>query len=125
MKTLCRLATVALLLLPLFAGRAATAADPARGESLFTSRCGACHSLDTDRVGPRLGGVYGRPAGSVDGYGYSAALRGSGLVWDDATLDGWLAGPFAYLPGALMPFAVSVAADRDDIIAFLRVQAAR
>ena len=40
-------------------------------------------------------GVFGRKAGAVAGYQYSAALKGSGLVWDDGTLDKWLTDPQA------------------------------
>ena len=95
------------------------AGDPARGGELFRARCFACHSPDTDRVGPRLAGVFGREAGTVPGYAYSPALAGAGIVWDRRSLDSWLAGPRAFVPGARMPLAVSNAADRLDLIAYL------
>ena len=43
-------------------------------------------------------------AGSLEGYAYSGALRASGIRWDRASLDRWLAGPSAMVPGTRMPF---------------------
>ncbi len=96
------------------------AADPARGEALYESRCGACHSIDSNRVGPRHRGLIGRRAGSVAGYDYSAAFRDSRVVWDEQTLDRWLADPEALIPGQRMNYSVSDPRDRADLIAFLR-----
>ena len=39
--------------------------DSAHGEDLFSHHCSVCHSLTANRVGPALGGVYGRKAGTV------------------------------------------------------------
>jgi len=64
-------------------------------------------------------GVVGRAAGSVPGFGYSAAVKGSGIVWDERSLDAWLTDPQKLVPGQAMFFSVSVAKDRADIIAFL------
>ena len=75
-------------------------------------------------MGPRLGGVVGRPAGTVAGYAYSAALATSGLTWDAAALQAWLAGPRSFLPGARMPFALRSEQDRTDLIAYLASTAA-
>lgn len=100
------------------------AGDPLRGEALFRGKCFACHSLETDRVGPRLGGVLGRAAGSVPGFAYSPALAGAGFAWDPAALDRWLAGPRAFLPGARMPFFLPSAKDRRDVIEYLAIQPA-
>ena len=95
------------------------AADPARGQTLYESRCAGCHSLDADRVGPAHRGVYGRRAGSVEGYAYSTALRDSDVVWTVETLERWLTDPQATIPGQKMYFRVAKQADRLDIIAFL------
>lgn len=112
------------LLLPAFlalvAAQPATGQDAGRGEKLYEQRCGACHGLDFDRVGPRHRGIIGRQAGSVDGYDYSPALRRAGIVWTSATLDTWLANPEALVPGQRMGYSVPDAADRADIIAYLR-----
>lgn len=93
--------------------------DPALGEKLFVTNCSACHEQDRAKVGPPLGGIVGRVAGSVAGYPYSTALAHSGIVWSKQTLDAWLAGPQKDVPGALMPVSVPDAATRRDIIAYL------
>jgi cytochrome c oxidase assembly protein subunit 11 len=90
------------------------------GGQLFAQDCSGCHELHGVKVGPPLGGVIGRRAGSVAGYHYSPALAQSGIIWNEQTLDKWLAGPQAYVPGALMPLAVADAAARRDIIAYLK-----
>ncbi len=94
--------------------------DPGRGATLYAARCALCHAPDRVKVGPPLGGVYGRKAGSVAGYPYTGALRGSGLTWDAATLDRWLAGPPALVPGTRMQISVPDTASRADIIAYLK-----
>lgn len=110
----------ALLLAGCAASALAQPGDAARGAQLYESRCGACHSLEADRVGPRHAGVVGRKAGAVPGFDYSPALRSSKLVWDDTTLDRWLADPQRTIPGQRMNFNVEDAKDRADLIAFLR-----
>jgi cytochrome c len=100
--------------------------DAARGARVF-QRCEACHAVrpeDKGLPGPTLVGLFGRPAGSVAGFGYSpvleAAGRGGALVWTAATLDRFLADPAAFLPGNWMATtAVPDAADRADLIAYL------
>jgi cytochrome c oxidase assembly protein Cox11 len=93
--------------------------DPTRGERLFATQCAACHALNAAKVGPPLGNVVGRAAGSVPGYPYTAALKQADVVWSAATLDRWLSGPRAMVPGVAMPMAVSDPATRRDIIAYL------
>jgi cytochrome c len=95
--------------------------DAARGKSLYQA-CQACHSIDENDLGPRHRGVVGRRAGSVADYSYSAALKGSGLTWDEATLDRWLINPSALVPGTKMFFQISDAQNRADIIAYLQLQ---
>jgi cytochrome c len=99
---------------------AAHAGDAARGEEIYNSRCIACHSPDANRVGPRHRGVVGRIAGSLPDFTYSKAVKASGVVWDEQTLDQWLANPQAFIPGQRMNFRVNDPADRADIIAFLK-----
>ena len=98
----------------------AAAGDPIRGKELFEKRCGGCHSLDSDKEGPRLRGVYGRKAGSVPSFKYSDALKGAGFSWDDAGLDRWLTNTESVVPDNDMDFHVPKADERADIIAFLR-----
>lgn len=93
--------------------------DPRAGEAIY-SRCLACHALEYDRTGPRHCGLLGRRAGSVKGFGYSDAMRRSGLVWNQATLDRFLADPMKVVPGTSMGYAgVSDARERADLIAYL------
>lgn len=99
---------------------AVKAGDPERGRDLFSRRCTGCHALDADREGPRLRGVYGRRAGSVPGFPYSSAIRNSGVIWSDATLERWLSGTDAMVPGSDMEFFVPRAQERSDVIAFLK-----
>lgn len=100
---------------------AALSGDPARGETLYQG-CMDCHSIEKNDVGPMHRGVVGRRAGIVKGYGYSAALKNSGLTWDEPTLDRWLIDPSALVPGTKMFYAVESPQDRADIIAYLRQQ---
>lgn len=98
----------------------AQSADAEHGQVLYESRCIGCHSLDVDRIGPAHRGVYGRRAGEVEGYAYSAALRESDVIWNVATLERWLTNPQDTIPGQKMNFRVAERADRLDIIAFLK-----
>lgn len=95
-------------------------AELRRGESVY-ARCLACHSLQSDMVGPRHCGVFGRRAGAVAGYDYSPAMRGSGLVWNEKTLDRFLRDLMKALPGTSMTYAgVTDAGERAALIAWLR-----
>jgi glucose/arabinose dehydrogenase len=93
---------------------------PPDGEAIFRQRCATCHST-TDRAerAPGLGGVLGRRAGSGKGFGYTAALRDSGLVWDAITLDRFLTLPSALVPGTAMPMPVPDPAERHAVVAYL------
>jgi cytochrome c len=84
----------------------ASAADMAAGEKVF-ARCKICHSVQAGApspVGPNLHGVFGRKAGSVEGFNYSEAMKNSGIVWDDETLTKYLRDPRGSLPGNKMAF---------------------
>jgi cytochrome c len=93
--------------------------EPQRGEEIY-ARCGACHALETDRTGPHHCGLFGRRAGSVPGFSYSPALKHSGIVWDAATLDRFLANPMRVVPGTSMTYAgIDDPQERADLIAYL------
>ena len=64
--------------------------------------------------------MFGRTAGTLPDYRYSPALQKSGIVWNDETLDKWLADPQALVPGTKMFFDVKSAQDRADVIEFLK-----
>jgi len=91
-----------------------------RGETIYIAKCGACHSVDQNRIGPKHRDVYGRTAGGVEDYDYSSALRDSGIIWNTAALDEWLAGPTKMAPGTRMGLALSDEQDRRDVIAYLK-----
>jgi cytochrome c len=104
--------------------RAETAAgDAARGAQAFRA-CVACHTVVPDRnlTGPSLAGVWGRKAGTLASFDrYSPALKAAGLVWDEQTLDKWLAAPAKLVPGNRMPFpGIADVGARRDLIAFLK-----
>jgi cytochrome c len=99
------------------------AGDAGRGAKVYQD-CMLCHSLDKNEIGPRHRDVFGRKAGAVADYDYSAALKSANIVWNDATLDRWLSDPQAFVPGTKMAFSVDDAQDRADVIAFLKEKAA-
>src|ERR1700754_983776 len=75
------------------------AGDAAHGEKLY-QMCKGCHVPGKNTVGPMHDGVYGSKAGAIAGYTYSPALKNSGIVWNDETLDTWLTNPQAFIPGS-------------------------
>jgi cytochrome c len=95
--------------------------DAARGKALFEKRCSGCHALDKNKQGPRLQGVYGRTAGTAEGYVYSAALKNAHVVWDEGTLEKWLTDPDQFIAGNEMDFLLAKAQERRDVIAYLRL----
>lgn len=90
------------------------------GKQLYTRRCGACHSVDQNRVGPRHRGVYGRKAGTVAGFRYTNALKKLNLTWNESNLDRWLTNPTALAPGTAMGFRLNNPAERKAIIDYLK-----
>ena len=100
------------------------APDPERGKTLFRA-CAFCHTLTPDggnRAGPTLWKLFGRPAGAVEGYRYSPALRNSGIVWDEAAVARLFEiGPNAMTPGSKMPLqTIASDSDRRDLVAYLK-----
>ena len=99
--------------------------DLENGRRVF-ARCRSCHTINeggSNMVGPNLYGVFGRPAGGLDGYNYSPVIRAAGFEWDAARLDHWLENPRTFLKGTKMTFAgLPDATDRRDVIAFLKVE---
>jgi cytochrome c len=92
-----------------FVAPIAHAQDIEAGKAVF-KKCVACHAADTktNKVGPHLGDVIGRTAGTVEGYNYSKAVKeagAAGLVWDEAHLTEYLVAPKAKVPGTKMAFA--------------------
>jgi cytochrome c len=91
-----------------------------RGKEVFTRRCSGCHAPDLDKEGPRLRGIVGRKAAAVEGFGYSEALKKAAVSWDETTLDKWLSDPDAMVPDTDMAFRLADAAERKEVIAYLK-----
>ena len=103
-------------------GGHAQAQDPAAGERVFRA-CMACHALEEgkNKVGPHLHGLFGREAGSVEGFRYSPAMAESGIVWNEETLKEYLANPRQYIPGNRMVYPGGRnEQDLENLIAYLR-----
>ena len=96
------------------------AAQVAEGEALYEALCAACHAPDANRIGPAHREVFGSRAGSVDGFSYTPALQSLDVVWDEETLDRWLAAPAAMVPGTSMGVSVPDPDRRRALIAYLR-----
>ena len=98
------------------------------GRRVF-AQCRSCHTIDPaggNRVGPNLHGVFGREAGTAQGFNYSQALQDANFTWDGEHLDHWLSNPQTFLPGNRMAFAgVHDDAQRRDVIAYLMVESER
>lgn len=122
-----RMATLAALSMVVAGGTSAPAGAQAAGQQAF-GQCRACHTINKggrNGVGPNLYGVIGRPAASVAGFNYSAAMKASKLKWDDKTLDQFLAAPMKKVPGTRMPIGVADPAKRAALIAYLKTETAK
>jgi len=94
--------------------------DAEHGRVLY-AQCQICHQIAKNSIGPRHMGLFGRKAGSLPDYNYSTALKNSGIVWNEQTLNRWLSGPSKMVPGTKMFISgVSDPQDRADIIAYLK-----
>ena len=104
------------------AGAAMAAGDVDKGAKLY-KRCKACHTLDEggkNKVGPNLFGIFGREAGTLEGFKFSKAMKASDMVWDEATLDQFLTKPKKFIPKTKMGFpGLKKENQRADIIAYL------
>ncbi len=100
----------------------AYAQDAAAGERVF-AQCRACHQVGPNAkngIGPILNGLFGREAGSVEGYNYSEANKNSGLTWDEDTFREYIKNPRAKIPGTKMVYAGLRDEKRiEDLIAYL------
>ncbi len=100
----------------------ALAQDAGAGKKVF-AKCAPCHSVGpgaTNKVGPNLNGLIGRKAGSVEGFGYSDAMKNSGITWDDASFKEYIADPKKKVPGNKMLFpGVKDELERDDLYAYV------
>ena len=108
--------------LALLAPASAMAADTAAGQAIF-ARCKICHSIQAgapNTVGPNLHSVFGRKAGSLPNFAYSAGMKESGVVWDDETLRKYLQNPKDFIPGNKMAFpGIKDENDVSNLLAYL------
>lgn len=125
MKLVSTSAAMAVLTITLTVS-AASAQDTSAGQRVF-GQCRACHTVEQggrNGVGPNLHGLFGRRAGSVEGFRYSAPMRAKGeggLVWSAETLAPYLENPREVVPGTSMAFAgLRQEAQRNDVIAYLQ-----
>jgi len=98
--------------------------DPEAGKAKFTP-CAACHTLTQggpNMTGPNLYGIFGRKRASLANFDYSDPFKAVGGSWDAASLDTWISGPQAMVPGTRMSFpGLKDPKDRADVIAYLKV----
>lgn len=103
-------------------GGSARAQDAAAGQVVFRIQCSGCHSEAEGRnsVGPSLYGIVGRKAGAISSFRYSSANKESGIIWNEATLDRYIANPQAVVPKTIMLSpGLKDAQKRANLIAYL------
>ena len=99
----------------------ASAADVEVGKTAF-KKCALCHTTEAgkNKIGPSLFGIVGRKSATLDDFNYSEAMKKFDHVWDEETLDKYLADPRATVPGTKMIFpGIKDKTERDDVIAYL------
>lgn len=106
---------------------AETLGDAIKGAAIFDQQCKQCHAIGPGakpRIGPPLTGLYGRRAGSIDGFAYSksmARMGADGLDWTIERLDAYIENPKALVSGTRMNYrGLSDPQQRHDLMAFLR-----
>ncbi len=102
---------------------ATASASAAPAAPAVFAMCASCHQVEPGKhgVGPSLAGVFGAKAGHVEDYAYSQAMKGSGLTWDEATLDKYLTAPMQVVPGTKMTFpGLKDEAQRKEVIGYLK-----
>jgi cytochrome c len=80
--------------------------DVKKGKRVY-NKCKVCHFVDKEKnkLGPHLVGLFGRKAGTLEGYKFSKAMKASNIVWSAETLASYVANPKKAVPGTKMVFA--------------------
>lgn len=98
--------------------------DAKKGAKIFKSKCAQCHALAADgpiKSGPRLHGLFGKPAAACEGFAYSDANAKSGIVWSEKHLWMFLVDPKKYMPGTKMVFGgMKKEKERADLIEYMK-----
>lgn len=97
--------------------------EPMPGQRVF-GQCRSCHQVGPtakNGVGPQLNGLFGRKAGGVEGFAYSAANKEAGFTWDEAVFAEYIRDPKAKIPGTRMVYAgLKNEAQAADLAAYLK-----
>jgi cytochrome c len=96
--------------------------DAVSGKKAYLRSCAACHGHATAAAGPgpSLAGLFGRRAGTVNGTPYGKNLYEANIVWDEASLQRYLASPTDAVHGTIMPIGIHEPTERADVIAYLK-----
>jgi cytochrome c len=124
MRTPWNLLALVLVLGPVAVPADMRPGDAERGRQVFQP-CRTCHYPEQgfgNYNGPSLNGIFGRKAGTRDGFaGYSRTLREAGFTWTPELLDAWLASPGEFLADSTMVFVgIPDPQARADLIAYLQ-----
>jgi cytochrome c len=103
---------------------AAYAGDATKGADVFKKMCSSCHTIEkgagNGALGPNLFGVSGRKAASAPNFGYSPAIRNSGIVWTDDKLKSWVQNPQKLIPGSKMILIHTPSAEQaEDVVTYV------
>merc|ERR1712224_186122 len=97
--------------------------DVKKGAKLFKAKCAQCHTIEEGgnvKQGPPLWGIYGKASGTADGFTFSEANKGSGIVWSEKHMFEYLVNPKKYIPGTKMVFAgMKKPKERADLVAYV------
>ena len=113
---------IAMAVLVVSAG-VAVAQDVTAGATAF-KKCVSCHDVGPtakNKVGPVLNGIDARKSGTVAGYNYSDANKGSGITWNQETFLDYIKDPKAKIPNTKMVFAgIKNEAEAKNLWAYLK-----